>query len=471
MTTQSEQSLRARLPSALAKSLDTLGYHALTPIQRAALPVMLDGLDVRAQAKTGSGKTAAFGLAMLACLKLERIELQGLVLCPTRELAEQVAAELRRLGANLANLKILTIVGGMAMGPQQASLTKHAPHIIVGTPGRLLDHLTKQHLSFDRLSTLVLDEADRLLDMGFADSLNALIDAMPERRQTWLFSATFPESLDQLSARVQRNAQRVEADLTHAENVIEQHFYSVNESAKSNVVLQLLLHHQAESTLIFCNTKLDVAKLLADLSAVRIPALALHGDLEQRDRSEVLLRFNNGSARVLIATDVAARGLDIKSLSLVISYELAFEVDTHTHRIGRTGRAGQTGLALHLVAPREAERLRKLDATLEPLPDLLRPGDTTNSNFSAHPKSFPPASMQTLVIDGGKTDKLRAGDVLGALTGIGALHKDAIGKIDITPTRTYVAIAKNEIETAVKKLRAGGTGAKIKGRNFRIRVM
>jgi ATP-dependent RNA helicase DbpA len=211
MTTQSEQSLRARLPSALAKSLDTLGYHALTPIQRAALPVMLDGLDVRTQAKTGSGKTAAFGLAMLACLKLERIELQGLVLCPTRELAEQVAAELRRLGANLANLKILTIVGGMAMGPQQASLIKHAPHIIVGTPGRILDHLTKQHLSFDRLSTLVLDEADRLLDMGFADTLNALIDAMPERRQTWLLSATFPESLDQLSARVQRNAQRVEA--------------------------------------------------------------------------------------------------------------------------------------------------------------------------------------------------------------------------------------------------------------------
>jgi ATP-dependent RNA helicase DbpA len=243
-------------------------------------------------------------------------------------------------------------------------------------------------------------------------------------------------------------------------SVWKQHFYSVNESAKSHVVLQLLLHHQAESTLIFCNTKLDVAKLLADLSAVRIPALALHGDLEQRDRSEVLLRFNNGSARVLIATDVAARGLDIKSLSLVISYELAFEADTHTHRIGRTGRAGQTGLALHLVAPREAERLRKLDATLEPLPDLLRP-----------PKSFPPANMQTLVIDGGKTDKLRAGDVLGALTGIGALHKDAIGKIDITPTRTYVAIAKNEMEAAVKKLKAGGTGAKIKGRNFRIRVM
>jgi ATP-dependent RNA helicase DbpA len=456
----SESSLRSRLPIALCKALETLGYAEFTAIQSAALPAMLEGQDVRAQAKTGSGKTAAFGLALLARLKLERIELQSLVLCPTRELADQVAAELRRLGANLPNLKILTIYGGVAIGPQQASLTKHPPHIIVGTPGRVLDHLTKQHLNFAALTTLVLDEADRLLDMGFADEMIALIKQMPQARQTWLFSATFPEALDQLSAQVQRNAQRIEADLKHADSVIEQHFYPVGEADKSYVVRQLLLLHQAESNLVFCNTKLDLAKLLQDLSAAGIPALALHGDLEQRDRAEVLLRFNNGSARVLLATDVAARGLDIKSLGLVISHELAFEPETHTHRIGRTGRAGQTGLALHLVAPRETERLSKLTATLEPLPAL---------NASA--KTLVAASMQTLMIDGGKTDKLRAGDVLGALTGIGALHKDAIGKIDITPTRTYVAIAKTQIDMAVKKLKAGGNGAKIKGRNFRVRVM
>jgi ATP-dependent RNA helicase DbpA len=458
--TSPDETLRTRLPAALAQTLQALKYTEFTPIQLASLPPMLDGHDVRAQAKTGSGKTAAFGLAMLAHLTLERIELQGLVLCPTRELADQVAAELRRLGAALPNLKILTIYGGVAIGPQQASLTKHAPHLIVGTPGRVLDHLEKGHLNFDTLSMLVLDEADRLLDMGFAENMAALIERMPHARQTWLFSATFPESVDALSARVQNNAQRIEADLSHAYSVIEQHFYDVPEAAKSAAVLQLLLHQQAESCLVFCNTKLDLAELLRDLTAAKIPVLALHGDLEQRDRAEVLVRFNNASARVLLATDVAARGLDIKSLGLVISFELAFEPEMHTHRIGRTGRAGESGLALHLVAPREAERLNKLGAKLEPLP-----------KFSTGYKSVAPAVMQTLVIDAGKTDKLRAGDVLGALTGIGCLHKDAIGKIDVTSTRTYVAILKTEIDAAVKKLKAGGNGAKIKGRNFRVRML
>jgi ATP-dependent RNA helicase DbpA len=457
--------LRARLPVALQQALHTLNYTTLTPIQCAALPPMLDGHDVRAQAKTGSGKTAAFGLALLARLTLERIALQGLVLCPTRELADQLAGELRRLGAGMPNLKILTIYGGVARGPQLASLSKHAPHVIVGTPGRVLDHLEKGHLALDTLAMLVLDEADRLLDMGFSDTMNRLIERMPQARLTWLFSATFPETVDRLSQRVQRNPLRVEAQLSHADSAIKQHFYAVAEADKPRAVRELLKHYQAESVLIFCNTKQDLADLAHDLTNARIPVLALHGDLEQRDRAEVLLRFNNGSARVLLATDVAARGLDVKFLSLVISYELAFEPEMHTHRIGRTGRAGETGLALHLVAPREAERLRKLDATLEPMP-----------TFAALPVSLAqppltPALMQTLVIDGGKTDKLRAGDVLGALTGVGGLHKDMIGKIDVTPTRTYVAIVKTQLESALNKLKAGGTSAKIKGRNFRVRLL
>lgn len=458
--------LRARLPNALQQTLQSLGYTCFTPIQLAALPPMLEGLDVRAQAKTGSGKTAAFGLALLSQLTLESIALQALVLCPTRELADQVAAELRRLGSAMPNLKISTIYGGVAIGPQQASLTKHAPHIIVGTPGRVLDHFEKGHLTFDSVKTLVLDEADRLLDMGFADSMAALISNMPKARQTLLLSATFPSAVDMLSTQVQSHAQHIAVDVAHAQAVIEQHFYDVPESGKLAAVVQLLLIHQPESALIFCNTKLDLHELMACLHAARIPALALHGDLEQRDRTEVLVRFSNGSARVLVATDVAARGLDMKTLALVISYELAFEVQTHTHRIGRTGRAGETGLALHLVSTRELERAQKLGAKLEPMPRV-----------AAASKFLQAAAMQTLVIDAGKTDKIRAGDVLGALTGAGGLRGESIGKIELTPTRSYVAIASAEIEGLLKRMRgaapakSNSVSAKIKGRNFRLRLM
>ena len=461
-----DKALRSRLPSALQQTLESLNYSTFTPIQLAALPPMLDGLDVRAQAKTGSGKTAAFGLALLSRLTLERIALQGLVLCPTRELADQVAAELRRLGSAMPNLKISTIYGGVAIGPQQASLTKHAPHLIVGTPGRVLDHFDKGHLNFDSVQTLVLDEADRLLDMGFADSVTTLIGHMPKARQTLLLSATFPAAVDQLSNQVQQSALHIAVDVVHAEEVIEQHFFDVPESGKFAAVVQLLLRHQPESALIFCNTKRDLHELVEYLHAARIPALALHGDLEQRDRTEVLVRFSNGSARVLVATDVAARGLDMKTLALVISHELAFEVQTHTHRIGRTGRAGETGLALHLVSAAELERAHRLNAKLEPM--IAMP---VSRNTLA------PAAMQTLVIDAGKTDKIRAGDVLGALTGAGGLPGDCIGKIELTPTRTYVAIASAEIEGTLKKMRGtsstkgGAVMAKIKGRNFRLRLL
>ena len=457
--------LRARLPKALQQTLQSLGYTSFTPIQLAALPPMLDGADVRAQAKTGSGKTAAFGLALLSRLALDRIALQGLVLCPTRELADQVAAELRRLGSAMPNLKISTIYGGVAIGPQQASLTKHAPHIIVGTPGRVLDHFEKGHLNFDSVQCMVLDEADRLLDMGFADSMTALIASMPKARQTLLLSATFPPAVDLLSSQVQQGALHIAVDLAHAEEIIEQHFYDVPESGKAAAVVQLLLSQQPESALIFCNTKRDLHDLVEYLHSAQIPALALHGDLEQRDRTEVLVRFSNGSARVLVATDVAARGLDMKTLALVISYELAFELQTHTHRIGRTGRAGETGVALHLVAARELERAQKLNAKLEPL------------RVTAGSKTLAAASMQTLVIDAGKTDKIRAGDVLGALTGVGALRGECIGKIELTPTRTYVAIASAEIAGVLQRMRnatstkPSAATAKIKGRNFRMRLL
>ena len=457
-TVDADSRLRALLPAALQQTLQLLNYTSFTPIQRHALPPLLEGKDVRAQAKTGSGKTAAFGLALLTRLNWEKIALQGLVLCPTRELADQVAAELRRLASTLPNLKILTIYGGVAIAPRQASLVKHPPHLIVGTPGRILDHFEKGHLDFSQLSMLVLDEADRLLDMGFADSINKVIDKLPKARQSMLFSATFPEAVDLLASQVLKDAEKIETDLTHDAETISQHFYQVPESAKSAALLQLLTTQQAQAALVFCNTRRDVQQVMDDLKSARVPALALHGDLDQRDRSEVLVRFANGSVRVLVATDVAARGLDLKALSHVISYELAHDVETHTHRIGRTGRAGESGIAQHLVSGKEKERLQKIGGALEPLPKAMGP------------KLLAPAAMRTFIIDAGKTDKMRAGDVLGALTQSAGLSAELIGKIEVTPTRTYVAVARDAMDGALKKLCTGTNTAKIKGRNFRIRL-
>lgn len=447
------------LPAEQLANLTELGYHTMTPVQAAALPAILAGKDVRAQAKTGSGKTAAFGLGLLQHIDASQFITQSLVLCPTRELADQVAKELRRLARYMPNIKVLTLCGGQPFGAQRDSL-QHAPHVIVATPGRLLDHLKKETVNLDALQTLVLDEADRMLDMGFADSIDEVISHAPQDRQTLLFSATWPTAIAAISSRVQRTPETIEIDSVDELPSVEQQFYEISRSGKISLLQKLLSKHEPASCVVFCNTKKDCQAVCDALAESNQSVLALHGDMEQRDRDQTLVRFANGSSRVLVATDVAARGLDIKALEMVINYELSWDPEVHVHRIGRTARAGESGLAISLCAPEEAQRASVLAEMLN-LSLSWQPAPTGGSIKPLE------ATMVTLCIDGGKKAKMRPGDILGALTGDMGLDGADIGKIDVHPMHVYVAVRESVARHAWKQLQQG----KIKGKSVKVRLL
>ncbi|MGL5728483.1 MAG: DEAD/DEAH box helicase, partial [Plesiomonas sp.] len=277
-----------KLKPELLDNLSSMGYHAMTPIQAQSLPAILAGEDVIGQGKTGSGKTAAFGLGLLNKLDVKRFRIQTLVLCPTRELADQVAQEIRTLARGIHNVKVLTLCGGVPMGPQVSSL-EHGAHIIVGTPGRIVDHLERNRLDLSNLTMLVLDEADCMLDMGFQPQLEAIIANAPRERQTLLFSATFPEKIQSIARQVMHNPVMVKVSVTQEKSTIAQHFFHLeDDSARMQALRLLLLEHKPESAVVFCNTKRDTQKVADDLAASGFSVLALHGDLEQRDRDETL---------------------------------------------------------------------------------------------------------------------------------------------------------------------------------------
>ena len=447
-------------PSTLA-NLDQLGYHAMTPIQAAALPPALAGHDVIAQAKTGSGKTAAFALALLSRLQTRRFDVQALVLCPTRELADQVTQEIRRLARAEENVKVLTLCGGTPIGPQVSSLG-HGAHVVVGTPGRILDHLERGSLALASLNTLVLDEADRMLDMGFFDDIAAVAKQCPPQRQTLLFSATYPEGIAQLSARFLRQPKEVKLTETHAAGQIRQRFYEVTDNGRLHAVGRLLNHFRPASTLAFCNTKQQCRDLVDVLASEGLSALALHGDLEQRDRDQVLVRFANGSCSVLVATDVAARGLDIAGLEAVLNVDIAADAETHVHRVGRTGRAGADGWAWSLASLDEMGRVGRIEQAQGIVSDW-HPLDELNP---APGGALQPPRI-TLQILGGRKEKIRAGDVLGALTKDAGFTAAQIGKINVNDFSTYVAVDRDIAQDALRKLNAG----KVKGRSVKVRFL
>ena len=448
------------LQAALLENLSSLSYQTMTPIQAQSLPLILKGNDLIGQGKTGSGKTAAFGLGLLQKLDAKKFRVQSLVLCPTRELADQVAKEIRRLARGMNNIKVLTLCGGMPFGPQVGSL-EHGAHIVVGTPGRIEKHLSKATLNLDSLKTFVLDEADRMLDMGFQPALDAIIEYVPEQRQTLLFSATFPRQIQSIAKRIMRDPAIVQVEEVHDEASIKQHFYKVNDDHERLEALRLLLlHHRPDSTLVFCNTKKDTQAVADELRRYGFSVLALHGDLEQKDRDQTLVRFSNKSASVLVATDVAARGLDIDALDAVINYHISPDSEVHVHRIGRTGRAGNKGIACSLYGDKESHKVALLEKYIEqaiepePLPAL--------STLQA--EIFKPA-MTTLRIEGGKKQKVRAGDILGALTAEKSIAGKQVGKINIQDNWAYVAVNQDVAQVALKTLMDG----KLKGRSFRVR--
>ncbi len=454
-------------PAALA-NLEQLGYLEMTPIQAASLPVALGGKDLIAQAQTGSGKTAAFALTLLTNLNARRFAVQALVLCPTRELADQVTTEIRRLARAEENIKVVTLCGGIALRGQRASL-EHGAHIVVGTPGRVMDHLERGYLALDALNTLVLDEADRMLDMGFFDDIAIVTKQCPPARQTLLFSATYPEDIEKLAKQFMRDPVQIKVEAKQAESLIEQRFYEVTRANRLEAVALLLNHFRPISTLAFCNTKQQCKDLVVYLQEQGFSALALYGELEQRERDQVLAQFANRSCSVLVATDVASRGLDITQLEAVINVDITPDPEVHVHRIGRTGRAGESGLALSLASMNEMGFVGKIEqyqnhpSTWHKLDALAPTGDQKKLG-----PLLPP--MVTLQILGGRKEKVRAGDVLGALTGAdggAALTREQIGKIQVTEFCTFVAVQRSVAAAACAKLNAG----KVKGKSVKVRTL
>lgn len=460
MTNNSFSSLS--LSSEQLSNIASLGYTEMTPIQAQALPVVLKGEDLLAQAKTGSGKTAAFGIGLLHNLDVKSYKTQALVLCPTRELADQVSKEIRLLARAIPNTKILTLCGGNPLAPQLASL-EHSPHIVVGTPGRILKHLIdKRSLNLDDLKTLVLDEADRMLDMGFYDDIMQIINTTPSKRQTLLFSATYPEQIKEISEAIQSDPHDIRLQASNDNKKIKQVFYEIEKGERTQTLISILHHYRPESTVVFCNRKTQAKELAEALWQEGFHALALHGDLEQKERDQVLAQFSNKSSSILIATDVASRGLDIKDLQAVVNFELSPDPEIHVHRIGRTGRAGKEGLAFSLFMASEAHKVNRIEEyqnttfTVEKTSALKM-----RENFRLSPP------MVTLSINAGRKDKIRAGDILGALTSKTDLPGKQIGKIDIFSNVSYVAVERPIAKQALKILNEG----KIKGRKYKVRKL
>ena len=450
------------LKPATLENLRALGYLEMTPIQAATLPDALLGRDLIAQAQTGSGKTAAFALALLANLNPRRFAVQALVLCPTRELADQVTVEIRRLARAEENIKVVTLCGGVALRGQRASL-EHGAHIVVGTPGRIMDHLERGYLSFAALGTLVLDEADRMLDMGFFDDIATVVKQCPAARQTLLFSATYPEGIEKLAKQFMRDPVQVRLQEKASEELIEQRFYEVTRANRFETVALLLNHFRPISTLAFCNTKQQCKELLAYLQQQGFSALALYGELEQRERDQVLAQFSNRSCSVLVATDVASRGLDVTQLEAVINVTITPDAEVHVHRIGRTGRAGESGLALSLASMDEMGSVGKIELYQKQASVWHQRDELTATGKGP---LLPP--MVTLQLLGGRKEKIRPGDVLGALTGPdGGFTREQIGKINVTEFTTFVAVQRAIAHEALRKLNAG----KVKGRSVRVRFL
>ena len=452
------------LNEATLANLAQLGYHQMTPIQAASLPPALAGKDLIAQAQTGSGKTAAFALALLAGLNPRWFGVQALVLCPTRELADQVSAEIRRLARAQDNIKVVTLCGGVPLRGQRASLENGA-HIVVGTPGRIMDHLERESLDLAGLKTLVLDEADRMLDMGFMDDIRTVVRQTPPARQTLLFSATYPEGIASLSKDFLREPVHIEIKAQAAQVTIEQRFYEITRPQKFEAVAKLLLHFRPVNTLAFCNTKQQCKDLVDYLQQQGIDAQALYGELEQRERDQVLAQFANRSCAVLVATDVASRGLDIDQLAAVINVDITPDPQVHVHRVGRTGRAGAAGLALTLATLNDMGRVGAIEV-------YQKMSSTWYGLDTLTPASNQPllAPMMTLQILGGRKEKIRAGDVLGALTnaeGGPAYTREQIGKIQVTEFCTFVAVARDIAQAACAKLNAG----RVKGKSVKVRLV
>lgn len=345
----------------ILKAVDEMGFTEASPIQSAAIPVVMSGRDVIGQAQTGTGKTAAFGIPAIEHVNAEDRSTQVLILCPTRELALQVKEQITLLAKYKKGLLVSAIYGGESYERQFANL-KRGTQIVVGTPGRIMDHIEKKTLKLDNISMVILDEADEMLNMGFREDIEQILSFAREERQTVLFSATMSKEILNITKKFQDNPEIVKVTRKEITNTnIEQTFYSVKKEAKFELMIRLIDVHDLQLMLVFCNTKSKVDEIVEELQANGYAAEGLHGDMRQAARNQVMNKFRNGNTKILVATDVAARGIDVSGVDAVINYDLPMDLEYYVHRIGRTGRAGKLGKAFLFLTKRDRSRMRDLE--------------------------------------------------------------------------------------------------------------
>lgn len=349
-----------QLDERIVRAVTDMGFEAASPIQAQAIPVQLEGLDIIGQAQTGTGKTAAFGIPLLQKIDPDSKKLQAIALCPTRELAIQVAEEIRRLAKYMHGIKVLPIYGGQDIVRQIRGL-KDGTQIVIGTPGRVMDHMRRKTIRCDHVHTVIMDEADEMLNMGFLEDMETILSQLPEERQTVMFSATMPPAIQEIARKFQNdpvNVKVVKKELTVPK--VTQYYYEVKPKTKVEVMCRLLDMYAPKLSVAFCNTKKQVDELVQELQGRGYFAEGLHGDLKQEQRDRVMNSFRNGATEILVATDVAARGIDVDDVEAVFNYDIPQDDEYYVHRIGRTGRAGRDGIAFSFVVGREVYKLRDI---------------------------------------------------------------------------------------------------------------
>ena len=510
--------------SKIIRAVTDMGFEEATPIQAKAIPVVLSGVDVIGQAQTGTGKTAAFGIPMLERIDPKDKHLQAIVLCPTRELAIQVADEIRKLAKFMHSIKVLPIYGGQDIVKQIRSL-KSGVQIMIGTPGRVMDHMRRKTVKFNQVKMVVLDEADEMLNMGFREDIETILEKVPEERQTVLFSATMPKPIMEIAGKYQKDAQTVKVvrkELT-VQN-IEQYYFEVSLKSKEEVLSRLIDIYNPNLSIIFCNTKRQVDELVSALKGRGYFAEGLHGDMKQQQRDRVMNSFRNGRTDILVATDVAARGIDVDNVDIVFNYDLPQDEEYYVHRIGRTGRAGKNGLAFSFVVGREVYKLKdimrycKTKVTMRKVPSLNDVANTkmnkifdeitqiiededlssisrmieeriydedytamdmaaalikmmmgTNDSvelpdYGEFGNTGAKDGMVRLFINIGKNQKVRPGDILGAIAGESGIPGKLVGTIDMYDKYTFVEVPEEHAREVLIAMK----NAKIKGKSISI---
>lgn len=510
----------------ILRAIEDMGFEETSPIQTQAIPAVCEGIDVVGQAQTGTGKTAAYTIPMLMKIDPQIKKPQAIVLCPTRELAVQVAEEIRKLAKYMSDIKVLPVYGGQEIVRQIKSL-KTGVQIIVGTPGRVMDHMRRKTVKFDNINMVILDEADEMLDMGFREDMETILTETPEDRQTVMFSATMPKDIMDIARNFQKDARIIKVvrkELTVSN--IEQFYYEVRPKNKTEVLCRLIDIYNPRLSVVFCNTKRQVDELISELKGRGYFADGIHGDMKQQQRDRVMDDFRSGKVDILIATDVAARGIDVDDVDMVFNYDIPQDEEYYVHRIGRTGRAGRSGMALSFISGKEVYKLKDIERycktkiLAKPVPSLddvkntkldnmfdkirqtieeggltdmvnlveehvnqeeytsmdmaaallkMLIGDTLDREDEVEEFHFDTdkddSRMVRLFINIGKKDKIKPANILGAIAGESGMPGKLVGAIDMMDNYTFVDVPAIHAE---KILKAMNDNVQIKGRRVNV---